>query len=83
LRRTLRTATRGSFDKNQVRFKALRLLDEEVFIDKKGGVLFGSGGRERQLLDTGLRSVEKLIGSIAKKRCQSVKTLDSQANPSP
>jgi hypothetical protein len=84
LRRTLRMATTGSFDNNQVRFKAVRLLDEEVFIDKKGGVLFGRGGRQRQLLDNGLRSVEKLIGSVAKKRCPSPKPpLGGEATPAP
>ncbi|HEY1371873.1 MAG TPA: hypothetical protein VGH50_05340 [Candidatus Binatia bacterium] len=84
LRRTLRMATTGGFDNNQVRVKAVGLLDEEVFIDKKGGVLFGRGGRQRQLLDSGLKSVEKVIGSVAKKRCQSPKpTIGGKANPAP
>ena len=73
LRRTLRAATTGGFDNSQVRVKAVGLLDQEVFIDKKGGVLFGRGGRERQLLDNGLRSVQRTISAVAKKRCQSAK----------
>jgi hypothetical protein len=84
LRRTLRTASTGRFDNNQVRFKAVKLLDEEVFIDKKGGVLFGRGGRERQLLDSSLKSVEKMVGSIAKKRCQPPKpSLGGEVKPAP
>ena len=76
LRRTLRTASTGSFDNNQVRVKAVGLLDQEVFIDKKGGVLFGRGGRQRQLLDNGFHSVQRTISAAAKKRCQSVKGIE-------
>ncbi|HKA34564.1 MAG TPA: hypothetical protein VKH64_15205 [Candidatus Binatia bacterium] len=84
LRRTLHAASRGSFDNNQVRVKAVGLLDQEVFIDKKGGVLFGRGGRERQLLGDGLHSVQRTISALAKKRCQAAKpTIGGQADPSP
>ena len=69
LRQRLRTASTGSFDNNQVRVKAVGLLDQEVFIDKKGGVLFGRGGRERQLLPDGFRSVERTMSAVAKKHC--------------
>jgi hypothetical protein len=84
LRRTLRAASTGRFDNNQVRVKAVGLLDQEVFIDKKGGVLFGRGGRERQLLDSPLKSTGKMIGSLAKKRCQAPKpSLGGEGNPAP
>jgi hypothetical protein len=81
LRRTLRTAAPGSFDNNQVRVKAVGLLDQEVFVDKKGGVLFGRGGRERQLLNDGFRSLQRTIVSVAKKRCAPAKTFEGQTDP--
>lgn len=64
LRRTLEKATKGQFDNKLVRFKASGLVEQEVFIDRKGGVLFGRGGIERQLSQNDLNTIQTLMESL-------------------
>jgi len=69
LRRIVRRTTAGSFRNDSVRVKAVGLLDdEEILIDSGGGVLFGRGRKEAQLRFDDLRSLQRQIASLTKKK---------------
>jgi hypothetical protein len=66
LRRALANSTKGKFDNSVVRLKASGLVEQEVFIDMDGGVLFGRGGVEKRLSESDFKSVKALMHSLAK-----------------
>ena len=66
LRRDLENSTKGKFDNDVVRLKVSGLVEQEVFIDMDGGVLFGRGGEEKRLLESHFTSVKALMKSLSK-----------------
>jgi hypothetical protein len=66
LRQTLGNSTIGKFDNDVVRLKASGLVEQEVFIDMDGGVLFGRGGVEKRLPDNDFKTLRTLMESLAK-----------------
>jgi hypothetical protein len=68
LRQILRRTVPGDFRKDSVRVKIIGLLDEEVFIDSGGGVLFGRTRKEAQLRFNDLNSFKRQIATQTKRR---------------
>src|SRR5689334_3330096 len=68
LRRMLRRSVPGDFHKDSVRVKLIGLVDEEVFIDRGGGVLFGWERKETQLRLTDLNWLKRQITSQTKRK---------------
>ena len=68
LRRMLRRSVPGDFHKDSVRVKLVGLVDEEVFIDRGGGMLFGRERKEMQLRLTDLNWLKRQIISQTKRK---------------
>lgn len=64
LRKMLRRTVPGTFRGDAVRLKIVGLLDDEVLIDRGGGVRFGPGGKEAQLRNDDLR----VLGTLMKRQ---------------
>jgi hypothetical protein len=74
LRQILRRTVPGDFRKDSARVKVIGLLDEEVFIDSGGGVLFGRSRKEAQLRFNDLNSFKRQIATQTKRRaCREAK----------
>lgn len=68
LRRAVENVGEGDFDGRVVRVKASGLVEETVFIDVDGGVLFGTGRAERRLAEGDFTAVKALLESLAKEQ---------------
>ncbi|HEX2386035.1 MAG TPA: hypothetical protein VHL99_05695, partial [Candidatus Binatia bacterium] len=78
LRKMFRRTVPGTFRSDAVRLKAVGLVDDELLVDRGGGVRFGAGGKEAQLRNDDLRA----LGTLMKRQiCREGKARSRGANP--